>query len=205
MILSGQVSPDGKLFAFTNTGYTHHALHIIDLATEKEVATFQMEQAWSGLAFSPKGDRIYVSNGAGYKQAISRFRSVGAPVSGRGSAAQRRYRRMLAGRKRASATPCTAQSRIRLRWRGCTSPDGVLLRAEQLRSAASFSRRAAGARSHGCALAIIRFRRGSRRTARHCTSRISDPRTSRLSTSANRPVQRLPQPLPPIRIRTTSR
>jgi len=67
MILSGQVSPDGKLFAFTNTGYTHHALHIVDLATEKETATFQMEQAWSGLTFSPKGDRIYVSNGAGYK------------------------------------------------------------------------------------------------------------------------------------------
>src|SRR5262249_38510748 len=34
--------------------------------TEKEIATFQMEQAWSGLAFSPAGDRIYVSNGAGY-------------------------------------------------------------------------------------------------------------------------------------------
>ncbi len=67
MILSGQVSPDGKLFAFTNTGYTHHALHIVDLTTEKEIATFQMEQAWSGLAFSPKGDRIYVSNGAAYK------------------------------------------------------------------------------------------------------------------------------------------
>ncbi len=67
MILSGQVSPDGTLFAFTNSGYTHHALHIVDLASEKEVATFQMEQAWSGLAFSPKGDRIYVSNGAGYK------------------------------------------------------------------------------------------------------------------------------------------
>jgi YVTN family beta-propeller protein len=67
MILSGQVSPDGRLFAFTNTGYTHHALHIVDLATEKEIATFQMEQAWSGLAFSPQGDRIYVSNGAGYK------------------------------------------------------------------------------------------------------------------------------------------
>ncbi len=40
MILSGQVSPDGKLFAFTNTGYTHHALHIVDLSTEKEIATF---------------------------------------------------------------------------------------------------------------------------------------------------------------------
>ena len=35
MILSGQVSPDGTLFAFTNTGYTQHALHIVDLATEK--------------------------------------------------------------------------------------------------------------------------------------------------------------------------
>ena len=67
MILSGQVSPDGKLFAFTNTGYTHHALHIVDLATEKEIATFPMEQAWSGLAFSPDGNRIYVSSGAGYK------------------------------------------------------------------------------------------------------------------------------------------
>src|SRR5262245_52004705 len=40
MILSGQLSPDGKLFAFTNTGYTQHALHIVDLATEKEIATF---------------------------------------------------------------------------------------------------------------------------------------------------------------------
>jgi YVTN family beta-propeller protein len=69
MILSGQVSPDGKLFAFTNTGYTHHALHLVDLATEKEVATFQLEQAWSGLAFSPSGDRIYMSSGAGYRGA----------------------------------------------------------------------------------------------------------------------------------------
>src|SRR5262249_35832999 len=66
MILSGQVSPDGKLFAFTNTGYTRHNLHIVDLASEKEVATFPMEQSWSGLAFSPDGKRIFVSTGAGY-------------------------------------------------------------------------------------------------------------------------------------------
>ena len=73
MILSGQVSPDGKLFAFTNTGYTHHALHVVDLTTEKEIATFQMEQAWSGLTFSPKGDRIYVSNGPGYRTSDIQF------------------------------------------------------------------------------------------------------------------------------------
>ena len=66
MILSGQVSPDGTLFAFTNTGYTQHALHIVDMGTEKEIATFPMEQAWSGLAFSPDGKRIFVSSGAGY-------------------------------------------------------------------------------------------------------------------------------------------
>ncbi len=66
MILSGQVSPDGKLFAFTNTGYTRHGLHIVDLATEKEIANFPLEQSWSGLAFSPDGRRIYLSSGAGY-------------------------------------------------------------------------------------------------------------------------------------------
>jgi DNA-binding beta-propeller fold protein YncE len=66
MILNGRVSPDGKLFAFANTGYTHHALHIVDLATEKEIATFPLEQAWSGLAFAPNGKRIYISSGAGY-------------------------------------------------------------------------------------------------------------------------------------------
>jgi YVTN family beta-propeller protein len=66
MILSGQVSPDGKLFAFTNTGYTRHAVHIVDLGAEKEIATFPMEQSWSGLAFTPDGKRIFVSSGAGY-------------------------------------------------------------------------------------------------------------------------------------------
>ncbi|MDX2269427.1 MAG: hypothetical protein NW208_15085 [Bryobacter sp.] len=66
MILSGQLSPDGKLFAYTNSGYTRHQLHIVDLATEKEIATFPIEQAWSGLAWAPNGKRIYVSSGAGY-------------------------------------------------------------------------------------------------------------------------------------------
>jgi YVTN family beta-propeller protein len=65
MILSGQVSADGALFAFTNTGYTSHGLHIVDLATEKEIAAFPLERSWSGLAFSPDGRRIYVSSGAG--------------------------------------------------------------------------------------------------------------------------------------------
>jgi DNA-binding beta-propeller fold protein YncE len=67
MILSGQISPDGRIFAFINTGYTRHNLHIVDLATEKEIATFPMERAWSGLSFTPDGRRLYVSSGAGYQ------------------------------------------------------------------------------------------------------------------------------------------
>ncbi len=66
MILSGQISPDGKLFAYTNSGYTRHQLHIVDLGTEKEIANFPLEQAWSGLAWAANGKRIYVSSGAGY-------------------------------------------------------------------------------------------------------------------------------------------
>src|SRR5215467_9313929 len=73
MILTGQLSPDGKLFAFTNTGYTQHTLHIVDLVTEKVMAEFPMEQAWSGLAFAPDGKRIYVLSGAGYPENDIRY------------------------------------------------------------------------------------------------------------------------------------
>ncbi len=65
MILSAQVSPDGKTLAFTNSGYTRHQLHIVDLTTEKEIATFPLDRAWSGLAWSPNGKRILISAGQG--------------------------------------------------------------------------------------------------------------------------------------------
>ena len=65
MILSAQVSPDGQTLAFTNTGYTRHQLHLVDLATEKEIVTFPLERAWSGLAWSPNGRRLLVSAGVG--------------------------------------------------------------------------------------------------------------------------------------------
>src|SRR5262249_36196850 len=38
-------------------------LHIVDLATEKEVATFPLERAWSGLAWMPNGKRVLISGG----------------------------------------------------------------------------------------------------------------------------------------------
>jgi DNA-binding beta-propeller fold protein YncE len=65
MILSATVSPDGKTLAFTNSGYTRHQLHVVDLASEKEIATFPFERAWTGLAWSPNGKRLLVSAGQG--------------------------------------------------------------------------------------------------------------------------------------------
>jgi YVTN family beta-propeller protein len=65
MILSAAVSPDGTTLAFTNSGYTRHQLHVVDLATEKEVATFPFERAWAGLAWSPNGKKLLVSAGQG--------------------------------------------------------------------------------------------------------------------------------------------
>src|SRR5215475_9682039 len=65
MILSAAVSPDGKTLAFTNSGYTRHQLHVVDLASEKEIGTFPFERAWSGLAWSPNGKKLLVSGGQG--------------------------------------------------------------------------------------------------------------------------------------------
>jgi len=63
MLIGGAVSPDGKLFAIANAGYGPHALHIIDLATEKELAKVPLVRAWSGIAWTRDSSRIYVSGG----------------------------------------------------------------------------------------------------------------------------------------------
>ena len=117
MILSGQVSPDGKLFAFTNTGYTHHALHIVDLATEKEIATFPMEQAWSGLAFAPEGSASSCRAAPAIRRATSRISIAGTTAAGR------KPRGRL-------STLYGAHRRTRPRSRGsASSADGTLLYA----------------------------------------------------------------------------
>ena len=67
MLVSGwKTTPAGRQLPSGDMILSRHALHIVDLATEKEIATFPMEQSWSGLAFSPDGKRIFVSSGAGY-------------------------------------------------------------------------------------------------------------------------------------------
>ncbi len=63
MPLGGAISPDGTTLAITNSGYNAHALHLIELATEKEIAKIPLVRTWNGIAWSPRGDRIYVAGG----------------------------------------------------------------------------------------------------------------------------------------------
>ena len=115
MILSGQVSADGTLFAFTNTGYTSHGLHIVDLATEKEIATFPLER--------PGADsRSHPMAGAYTSRAVPAIRSATSSISIGGTT--------KAGRRRGRALRFAARSRSRRPSRRLNvSADGKLLYA----------------------------------------------------------------------------
>ncbi len=62
-LLGGAFSPDGKTLAIANCGYNPHAIHLIDVATEKEVANLGVLRTWNGIAWSPDGKRLYASGG----------------------------------------------------------------------------------------------------------------------------------------------
>src|SRR5437867_9687276 len=61
--LGGAISPDGTTLAIANCGYNRHALHLIDVATEQQVAELPLARAWHGIACAPDGKRIYVAGG----------------------------------------------------------------------------------------------------------------------------------------------
>lgn len=63
MLLGGAISPDGKTLAISNCGYNPHRVHLIDLATEKEIAQLATPVAWNGIAWSPDGNALYVGSG----------------------------------------------------------------------------------------------------------------------------------------------
>jgi YVTN family beta-propeller protein len=63
MLVGGAFSPDGKIYAIANAGYGSHGLHLIDVATEKEIASIPLVRAWSGIAWASNGSRLYISGG----------------------------------------------------------------------------------------------------------------------------------------------
>ena len=62
-LLGGAISPDGKTLAICNAGYDKHALHLIDIASEKEIALLPVPHTWNGLAWTSDSRKIYVGGG----------------------------------------------------------------------------------------------------------------------------------------------
>jgi YVTN family beta-propeller protein len=62
--MSSALSPDGRFLLVLNGGYNPPTISVIDVAAEKEVGRTPVADAWLGLAFSPKGDVVYVGGGS---------------------------------------------------------------------------------------------------------------------------------------------
>jgi YVTN family beta-propeller protein len=62
--LSAALSPDGKYLVTLNAGSQPAALIVLDTAAEREISRAWAPDAWLGLTFSRKGDRLYVGGGS---------------------------------------------------------------------------------------------------------------------------------------------
>jgi len=69
--MSSALSRDGRYLLVLNGGYKPPSISVIDTASEREISRVPVADAWLGLAFSPKGDRIYV--GGGSKASVFEF------------------------------------------------------------------------------------------------------------------------------------
>ncbi len=58
--MSSALSPDGRYLLVLNGGYNPPSISVLDTASVSEIARVPVADAWLGLAFSPKGDRVYV-------------------------------------------------------------------------------------------------------------------------------------------------
>ncbi len=69
--MASALSPDGKYLAVLNGGYNPPSITILETASARVVSSAPAADAWLGLAFSPKGDRLYV--GGGSRAAVFEF------------------------------------------------------------------------------------------------------------------------------------
>jgi DNA-binding beta-propeller fold protein YncE len=69
--MSTALSPDGKYLLVLNGGYRPPSITVIETASGAVKGSVPVADAWLGLAFAPKGDRVYV--GGGSKGAVFEF------------------------------------------------------------------------------------------------------------------------------------
>ena len=62
--MSLALSPDGRYVLALNAGFAPPSISVVDTAAERETARVPLEDAWLGLVFSVKGDRVYVGGGS---------------------------------------------------------------------------------------------------------------------------------------------
>jgi YVTN family beta-propeller protein len=69
--MSTALSPDGKYLLVLNGGYRPPSITVIDAASGTVKGSVPVPDAWLGIAFTPKGDRVYV--GGGSKASVFEF------------------------------------------------------------------------------------------------------------------------------------
>ncbi len=62
--MSTALSPDRKYLLVLNGGYLPPSISVLDVANERELGRVGVPDGWLGLAFTPKGDRVYVGGGS---------------------------------------------------------------------------------------------------------------------------------------------
>jgi len=77
--MSTALSPDGKYLLVLNGGYRPPSITVIDAASGAVKSSAPVADAWLGIAFAPKGDRVYV--GGGSKAAVFEFAFAGGTLT----------------------------------------------------------------------------------------------------------------------------
>jgi DNA-binding beta-propeller fold protein YncE len=77
--MSSALSPDGKYLLVLNGGYRPPSISVLETATSRIVGSVPVADAWLGLTFNPKGDKVYV--GGGSRAAIFEFDFAGGKLT----------------------------------------------------------------------------------------------------------------------------
>ena len=113
--MSTALSPDGKYLLVLNAGFKPPSISVVEIASARVVSSIGVPDAWLGLAFAPKSDRLYVGGGA--RAAVFEFSFANGTLT-----ARRTFEAVPAGRR-------TGQDFV---GDVAFSPDGRLLYAAEL-------------------------------------------------------------------------